>query len=262
MRVLNKIADKADLQVKEYRDVALCLVDLKKTLDDRELLANFPLLGSKFEWLRMWEYSRAIVESKCFGGKKVLDAGGAGTVFSYFLSALGNDVTAIDLNEEFVQGANKTAEEFGMKLTNEVADITSMPFEDGSFDIVFCVSVIEHIEWLGQGDAIKEISRVLKPEGIAVVTFDYGSKGADYPVTNVPHLELFLNEMGLYSIGNKFDVYARDLGGRHTNATFASIFLSKVPSVNHTIKHSLLDRLGFWLRDYRGHLSRLLGVLR
>ena len=46
-------------------------------------------------------------------------------------------------------------------------DITNISFEDNSFDVIFCSHVLEHIE--DDKKAMKELRRVLKPEGFAII---------------------------------------------------------------------------------------------
>lgn len=46
------------------------------------------------------------------------------------------------------------------------ADITDLPFEDGSFDVVFCNHVLEHIP--DDTKAMQELYRVLKPGGFGI----------------------------------------------------------------------------------------------
>jgi ubiquinone/menaquinone biosynthesis C-methylase UbiE len=47
------------------------------------------------------------------------------------------------------------------------ADITALPFDDDSFDVVLCSHVLEHVE--GEQQALAEIQRVLKPGGWAAL---------------------------------------------------------------------------------------------
>jgi len=49
-----------------------------------------------------------------------------------------------------------------------LADATHMPFEAEFFDIVFVLSVLEHIEELE--NTLNEIQRILKPEGIVILS--------------------------------------------------------------------------------------------
>jgi ubiquinone/menaquinone biosynthesis C-methylase UbiE len=49
-----------------------------------------------------------------------------------------------------------------------VSDITCLPFEDASFDLVICSEVLEHV--LDEKRAAREIMRVLKPNSTLVVS--------------------------------------------------------------------------------------------
>lgn len=49
-------------------------------------------------------------------------------------------------------------------------DVTELPFEDGSFDVVLALDVIEHLNYQDQPRAIIEIERVLAPHGQFLVT--------------------------------------------------------------------------------------------
>ena len=54
-----------------------------------------------------------------------------------------------------------------------VSDITSIPVADGSFDYVICTEVLEHVP---RPDlAITEFARVLKAEGVVILTAPLGS---------------------------------------------------------------------------------------
>ena len=46
------------------------------------------------------------------------------------------------------------------------ADICNLPFDDNSFDVIFCNHVLEHIE--NDTKAMKELYRVLKPNGMGI----------------------------------------------------------------------------------------------
>lgn len=47
------------------------------------------------------------------------------------------------------------------------ADITDLPFDDASFDVVLCNHVLEHID--DDQQAMRELSRVLRPQGCAIM---------------------------------------------------------------------------------------------
>lgn len=50
----------------------------------------------------------------------------------------------------------------------QIADVRKLPFDDTFFDIVFALDTLEHVENIEIG--IKEIYRVLKPNGIAILS--------------------------------------------------------------------------------------------
>ena len=51
------------------------------------------------------------------------------------------------------------------------ANLEALPFPDGSFDVVLCTQVIEHL--LDPARGLAEIARVLAPGGHAVITTDH-----------------------------------------------------------------------------------------
>ncbi len=69
---------------------------------------------------------------------------------------------------DFCEGAKDAA----AKVLNEaklfVADLHDLPFKTGTFDFVTCLGVIEHLVHPEKG--VHEISRVLKKEGLAILT--------------------------------------------------------------------------------------------
>jgi SAM-dependent methyltransferase len=48
-----------------------------------------------------------------------------------------------------------------------IADITALPFEDESFELVLCSHVLEHVE--ADAAAMREMRRVLRPGGAALI---------------------------------------------------------------------------------------------
>lgn len=64
-------------------------------------------------------------------------------------------------------------------------DMTNLPFKDADFDFVCACHVLEHIK--DDYKALSEIRRVLKPNGIAILSVPIlGKKTIEYPETN-PH---------------------------------------------------------------------------
>ncbi|QYJ77553.1 class I SAM-dependent methyltransferase [Shewanella acanthi] len=80
-----------------------------------------------------------------------------------------DSITAVDLDPDMVQAAKvrwKT-ENANKGLYFSVADATRLPFENAHFDAVFNFAVFHHVpDWQ---QAIREVVRILKPDGYFVV---------------------------------------------------------------------------------------------
>jgi SAM-dependent methyltransferase len=96
----------------------------------------------------------------------ILEAGcGIGATVKCISDKGYKDVTGIELNKEAVGFINKTHPELNIIQ----GDILNMPFENNYFDVVASFGVVEHFP-KGFSDPLKALYRVLKPEGIAVIT--------------------------------------------------------------------------------------------
>ncbi|MBV9710233.1 MAG: 3-demethylubiquinone-9 3-O-methyltransferase [Ktedonobacteraceae bacterium] len=97
-------------------------------------------------------------------GKKALDVGCGGGLLAEEFARLGCAVTGIDPSELSLETARRHARESGLQIDYQVGTGESLPFQDASFDIVYCCDVLEHVQGLGR--VIAEIARVLKKGGI------------------------------------------------------------------------------------------------
>ena len=95
-------------------------------------------------------------------GASVLDVGcGPGHLTSR-LAALGFDATGIDLDPAMVERATaRGGGHYG------AADVASLPFDDGVFDLV--VSTLSMHHWTDVHAGLAEIARVVRPEGRVLV---------------------------------------------------------------------------------------------
>lgn len=100
-------------------------------------------------------------------GLKVLEIGcGLGTDGAQFAEA-GADYTGVDLTDAAVELARRRFELFGLPGKFQTADAEDLAFPDQGFDLVYSHGVLHHTPETGK--AIKEIHRVLRPGGRAVV---------------------------------------------------------------------------------------------
>jgi SAM-dependent methyltransferase len=100
-------------------------------------------------------------------GLRVLEIGcGLGTDGAQFAEA-GADYTGVDLTEAAVELARKRFELFGLSGKFQTADAENLDFAADSFDLVYSHGVLHHTPETAK--AIREIHRVLRPGGRAVV---------------------------------------------------------------------------------------------
>src|SRR5262249_44769094 len=78
---------------------------------------------------------------------------------SYFLTRLG-------------QG-----QRLGKDVHLEVQDARHLTYQDGFFDRIFSISVLEHIPDHGDSEAMREIARVLRPGGTVTLTVPFAAPG-------------------------------------------------------------------------------------
>jgi len=193
---------------------------------------------------RLWEYAwlyRTLNLSA--GGVSVLDLGGPATHLTILAAIAGCRVTTLDINSEFVAAARECARELRIaSLDARVGDMRDLSaFPNDSFDVIVSCSVLEHLTGHDQEIALKEAARVLRPGGIAGLTFDFGSSAAGANVyLPPPHepppdaaeaLRRFM-QGGLVLLGNHF---AEDpvpgclFHHESIRYTVASLFLAKPP---------------------------------
>ena len=100
-------------------------------------------------------------------GKKVLELGvGTGKTLQSIINQLPKEVHAVDFSEEAISICKA---KFNSSLVNmHLADITSLPFKDHSFDIVVCFFVLNNLTEKERKEAVSEIHRVLKKQGIVI----------------------------------------------------------------------------------------------
>jgi len=108
-------------------------------------------------------------------GMTVLDLGcGSGAFTTFVAKAVGEHgkVYAVDIQPAMLrQLERKLARSENRDITNielKQASAYNLPFEDGSLDLVYMVTVLQEIP--DRGRALREVRRVLKPGGILAVT--------------------------------------------------------------------------------------------
>ncbi len=104
-------------------------------------------------------------------GKNTLDIGCGSGLQTIMLTNLGAKVVGIDIAEGLIRLANYKIQNQKLDSFCLNSDAESLPFKDESFDIVNCCgSVLDYI--INHKKGIKEMGRVLKPNGVLLLSFD------------------------------------------------------------------------------------------
>ncbi|MBJ3591888.1 class I SAM-dependent methyltransferase [Salmonella enterica subsp. enterica serovar Saintpaul] len=116
-----------------------------------------------------------------FPQANVLDMGcGAGHA-SFIAAQNVKRVVAYDLSSQMLEVVTQAAKEKGLgNISTRQGYAESLPFEDGTFDVVISRYSAHH--WHDVGKALREVNRVLKPGGMVIV-MDVMSPG--HPVRDI-----------------------------------------------------------------------------
>ena len=105
-----------------------------------------------------------------FNGEKILDLGCGYGYYTEYFQSIGGIATGIDGSKAMIDIAKKNYP----KCDFMVLDITkTLPFEDNSFDIIFCNQVLMDIE--NAESVFYECFRILKPGGILYYSITHPS---------------------------------------------------------------------------------------
>lgn len=153
--------------------------------------ATQSLYGSIFQQLTDDEFNRSAdlfayrleasgFDLERFKGKTCLDAGCGGGRYTVALCNLGAErVFGLDFTPSNIKETAKWVEKFDYsdKVDLREGDITQLPYEDETFDIVVCNGVLHHID--NHNKAIYECVRCLKTGGQFII-FMHGAYGVHW----------------------------------------------------------------------------------
>tara|TARA_B100001964_G_scaffold225459_1_gene273313 strand:- start:401 stop:1444 length:1044 start_codon:yes stop_codon:yes gene_type:complete len=111
-----------------------------------------------------------------FHGKNAIDVGCGSGRFSFVLKRLGcKTVIGVDYGEDGLEIANKMANQSQIQgISFRKVNVLNLPFEDETYDFVFCNGVLHHTENMEAG--INEIIRIAKKQA-KIWLYLYGDGG-------------------------------------------------------------------------------------
>jgi SAM-dependent methyltransferase len=115
----------------------------------------------------------------------VIDVGSGGMFFPIYLASVGGykNLTLTDsmhARSDLQEMVREQCREFDLHLPlHELHAEDMLTLASESFDVVMCISVIEHIRAKHHDAALREMWRLTKPGGLLFITSDYFRSGAD-----------------------------------------------------------------------------------
>ncbi|MFC3645980.1 class I SAM-dependent methyltransferase [Planctobacterium marinum] len=109
------------------------------------------------------KYRRRLEKLGFYNANKVLDAGAGFGQWSIALAELNTSVESIEFSDMRVITAQKIFELLNKRNVRiQKGSVESLPYENNSFDFVFCYGVLFLTDWK---QSLRELARVLKPGG-------------------------------------------------------------------------------------------------
>lgn len=127
---------------------------------------------------------KEVLKRNNFNSLKILDVGCSSGVITQFISRYGGHAIGIDVDESAIQNAKINYKDT-KNLSFQVASGSNLPFKNTSFDIVVCNQVYSYAS--NSEKMMKEIYRVLKPDGFCLFTGDNLLRPIE-PLYNFPFL--------------------------------------------------------------------------
>jgi ubiquinone/menaquinone biosynthesis C-methylase UbiE len=189
----------------------------KMNLKSSSIKKMLPAVGISNEKNRIAWTIKAL--KKIPKGSKILDAGAGEQQFKTYcqhLKYVSQDFAEYDGKGDKSGFQTGTWNNSGLDI---ISDITAIPRPSKSFDAILCTEVFEHLP--DPIAAIKEFSRLLKKEGILIITAPFGSLTHFAPYHfyngfNIYFYKKFLSQFGFEIIelkrnGNYFEYLAQEV---------------------------------------------------
>ncbi len=136
----------------------------KSSEDDPLDFYYHPVTG--FGYRRRLVMGLALLGEGIFG--RLLEIGYGSGILLPELARRAREVHGVDIHQN-VEPVERMLRTYGVTAALRVGDLFALPYPDGHFDAVVCLSVMEHLTELDK--ACAEVHRVLAPGGVAVFGF-------------------------------------------------------------------------------------------
>lgn len=125
----------------------------------------------------MHRYALAVALSK---GKRVLDVASGEGYGSHLLASVAESVIGVDISPEAIKNARQNYS--APNLDYRQGSCAALPIDDGSIDLVVSFETIEHHDQ--HQEMMREIIRVLRPDGLLLISSPNKKNYSDIPGTH------------------------------------------------------------------------------
>jgi SAM-dependent methyltransferase len=186
--------------------------------------------------LKSWDVLKTarFIEDHAERDAPVLDIGAFASEILCILHRMGySRLTGVDMNPQIARMP------YANKIRYLVSDFMHTPFEDGSFAVITSISVIEH--GFNAPALLLEMSRLLRPGGYFIASFDYWPEkidtsdtpffGMDWKIFSKAEVLAFVQEAAGYGFSPQgelhLDAKDRPISCAERDYTFAWLTLKK-----------------------------------
>ena len=203
-------------------------------------------------------------------GKKALEVGCGGGFLCEEIARMGFNVTGIDPAKKSIESAENHAKSSGLNIRYELGSGEALPYQDNTFDIVFCCDVLEHVQNVQK--VISEISRVLTPGGtffydtfnrtlfskLAAINISQAWKRWAFAPPNLHVWEMFIKPRELGEILAANSLVSKEHTGLMPNAPFPMLLHKLRDRTKGLISYRELGQMLF-LRESKSTLLMYMG---
>jgi SAM-dependent methyltransferase len=154
-----------------------------------------------YEWSRRVEYPFVVDALSPGNNMRVLDAGSGVTFLPFYLKQkLELEVECLDNEPSYAQRMKQICDLLSCpSFRFHNADLTDkLPFKDGDFNSVLCISVLEHLAVENRTKAIHELWRLVARGGQLIMTFDVslvGERKRGFVLSELEEIKLKMEEI-------------------------------------------------------------------
>ncbi len=110
-------------------------------------------------------YSLGLLDRSVKKGR-LLDAGCGSGKYSLPLQMRGFEVAGVDVSLKALKMLRESSKNRELDIGIIAGNVFQLPFVDGSFDIIWCYGVLQHLLLTEREFAVREFRRILRNEGI------------------------------------------------------------------------------------------------